>query len=569
MKRLIITSIVTSSILLGANTPNIDAIQNSISVPKAIEEKTQENKNDLIEIGGVKTYEPMMIDDKSSKKVLVKDYVFDGNSHILNDELNSLLDEYKNKELNFADMQNVASVITKLYRDKGYFVARAYVPKQNILENANVLKIAVIEGNYGEFKLTNNSNVNDSAVQGMLDDAKARDNVVSTDTLERSMLIINDTPGVSVTKADVKPGTQVGSSDFIIETAPTAVYDGYLVGDNAGSKYTGKNRLMSGVNLNSPLNLGDKFSVSGLISNGEDIKNYKVGYEVPLMSNGLKAQTSYSKTDYNLVKMGQTTPDGIYDGTISAVEAGFSYPIIRTRLENLNFTTTYSNKELKDYYEEALNKNREINSVKLGLDYTKNHNLFGFDSSSKIETFYTLGKLDIKDKDSNDQDKAGVNNQGSYSKVNLNLGTDIQFTPTYSLNSNVKTQYALNNKNLDGSEDFTLGGMEGVKVFSDGEQSVENAIMFNTEFQIRLPEIQTLTHKLGFFYDVASGDMSNSEKDSEFERRTLQDAGIGYYTNYKNAFTKLQIARVIGSEDIETENVGNISRIIAQAGFVF
>ena len=135
---------------------------------------------------------------------------------------------------------------------------------------------------------------------------------------------------------------------------------------------------------------------------------------------------------------------------------------------------------------------------------------------------------------------------------------------------NVKTQYALNNKNLDGSEDFTLGGMEGVKVFSDGEQSVENAIMFNTEFQIRLPEIQTLTHKLGFFYDVASGDMSDSEKVAEqFERRTLQDVGVGYYTNYKNAFTKLQVARVIGNEDIESENVGDSSRILFQAGLTF
>lgn len=569
MKKVILISIIASSIVLGAPLPNVDAIQNSITVPKTIEEKLEAKKNDLVDVGGKKVYEPMMIDDKSGKKVLVKDYTFDGNSHIVSDELNSLLDEYKNKELNFADMQNVASVVTKLYRDKGYFVARAYVPKQNILENSNVLKITVIEGSYGEFKLTNNSNVNNSTVQGMLDDAKARDNVVSTDTLERSMLIINDTPGVAVTKADVKPGSEVGSSDFIIETQPTAVYDGYVVGDNAGSKFTGKNRLMSGINLNSPLNLGDKVSVSGLISNGEDIKNYKVGYEVPLMSNGLKGQTSYSRTDYNLVKMGQTTPDGIYDGYTSTVEAGISYPIIRTRMENLNFTTVYSNKELKDYYDEALNKNREINSVKLGLDYTKNHTLLGFDSNCKIETFYTLGKLDIKDKDSNDQDKAGVNNQGTYSKVNVNLGTDIQFTPTYSLNTNVKTQYALNNKNLDGSEDFTLGGMEGVKVFSDGEQSVENAIMFNTEFQIRLPEIQTLTHKLGFFYDVASGDMSDSSKDSQFERRTLQDAGIGYYTNYKNAFTKLQIARVIGSEDIETENVGNISRVLFQAGFVF
>lgn len=569
MNKVLVTSIVASSILLGANIPNVDAIQNSISVPKIVEEKQEEKKNELIEIGGVKTYEPVLVDDKSGKKILVKDFIFDGNNHIVNDELNTLLSEYKNKELNFAEMQNIASIVTKLYRDKGYFVARAYIPKQNIIENANVLKISVIEGHYGEFKLHNESNVKTSIVQGMLDNAKARDNVVSTDTLERSMLIINDTPGVIVTRADVKPGEQVGSSDFIIETQPTAIYDGYLVGDNTGSKFTGKNRLMAGVNLNSPFKIGDRFSISGLISSGADIKNYKVGYEVPLMSNGLKGQVSYSKTNYNLVKLGQATPDGIYDGYMSTIEAGISYPIIRTRMENLNFTTTYSNKELKDYYDEAIAKNREINSAKVGIDYTINHTLLGFDSVSKVETFYTLGKLDIKDKESKDADKAGVNNQGTYSKVNLNLGNEILFNPIYSFNTNVKTQYALNNKNLDGSEDFTFGGMEGVKVFSDGEQNVENAIMLNMEFQIKLPEIQTLNHKVGFFYDVATGDMSDSSKDTQFKRRTLQDAGIGYYVNYKNTFTKLQIARVIGSEDIESENVGDISRILFQAGLIF
>lgn len=562
VNKIIIMSVLTASSLLAVNIPNTDAIQNSITVPKTIEEKNEAKKNDLVDVGGKKVYEPMMIDDQSGKRVLVKDFIFDGNNHILSDELNSLLAEYKNKELNFADMQNVASVVTKLYRDKGYFVARAYVPKQNIFENSNVLKITVIEGSYGEFKLDNQSNVNTSIVQGLLDDAKARDNVVSTDTLERSMLIINDTPGVAVTKADVKPGEQVGTSDFLIETQPTPFYDGYVVGDNTGSKYTGKNRVMAGVNLNSPLNLGDKFSVSGLISNGEDIKNYKVGYEVPLMSNGLKGQTSYSRTDYNLVNLPM---DGY--GNTTTIETGISYPIIRTRMENLNFTTIYSNKELKD---NGSSPNlREINSVKVGINYTKSHTILGFDSASKIETFYTLGKLDIKDNSARNNDMNGPDNQGTYSKVNLNLGSDVQFTPIYSLNANIKTQYALNNKNLDGSEDFSFGGMDGVKVFSDGEQSVENAIMFNTELQMKLPEVLNLSHKVGLFYDVASGDMSDSEKDSQFKRRTLQDVGIGYYTNYKNAFTKLQVARVVGNEDIESENVGNISRILFQAGFTF
>lgn len=567
MNKLLALSILTSSILLGVDVPNIDAIENSISVPKIIEEKNQENKNDLIEIGGVKKYAPQMSEDTSGKKINVKSFKIDGAIHLDEQYLQALISSYNDQDLTFTQIKDVTSVITKEYREKGYFVARAYLPIQTMQDG--IVTIAIIEGSYGEFKLTNNSNVDNSLVQGMLDDAKARDNVVSTDTLERSMLIINDTPGVAVIKADVKPGAHVGSSDFVIETQSTPFYDGYIVADNYGSKYTGKNRLMTGVNLNSPLNLGDKLSVSGLISNGEDIKNYKLEYEIPLMANGLKAQTSYSKTDYNLVEMGQTTPDGIYDGYISTIQAGISYPIIRTRMENLNFITTYSNKELKDYYEDAISKNREINGAKVGLDYTKNNTLFGFDSSSRIETFYTLGKLNIKDETTKTQDKEGVNTQGTYSKVNLSLENELLFTSTYSLNTNVKTQYALQNKNLDGSEDFTLGGMEGVKVFSDSEQSVENAVVFSSEFLVKLPELQILIHKVGFFYDVATGDMSNSKKDTEFERRTLQDIGVGYYTNYKNAFTKLQVARVVGAEEIESENIGNISKILVQAGVVF
>lgn len=568
MKKLLSLSILTASSLLAA-TPNVDAIQKSISVPKTIEEKSQENKNDLIEVGGVKTYAPMMVDDKSGKKLLVKDFLIEGNSHISNDELNSLLSEYKNKELNFADMQNVASIITKEYRNKGYFVARAYLPKQNFQENNGTLKLAVIEGNYGEFQLTNNSNVKDFIVQNMLDDAKARDNVVSTDTLERSMLIINDTPGSVVTQADVKPGKEVGTSDFLIKTEQTPIYDGYVLADNQGSKYTGENRLMSGINLNSPLQIGDKLSLSGLVSNGNDIKNYKIGYEFPLMSNGLRGQTSYSKTDYNLVDLGQNTPDDIYDGDTSTIEAGVTYPIIRTRAENLNFSTLYSNKELKDYYDNAISKDREINSVKVGLAYTKNQTLFGLDAVTKAETFYTLGKLDINDETSKNNDKAGVNTQGTYSKINVNLGSEVLFNPTYSLNTNVKTQYAFKNKNLDGSEDFSLGGSEGVKVFNDSEQSIENALVFNTEFFAKLPNVSSLSHKVGLFYDLGTGTMSDSSKDAEFEKRTLQDVGLGYYVNYKSAFAKVQAARVVGGQDIESENVGDNSRILVQAGFVF
>ncbi len=569
MKKIIIISFLASNILLGDNLPNVDAIQNSINLPKTVEEKNFENKNDLVEIQGKKKYAPVMLDDKSGKKTYIKNYVFEGNNHITSMYLEKLISDFKDKELSFAELQNIASLVTKEYRDRGYFVARAYIPKQNIQENDNVLKIAIIEGTYGEFKLENNSNIKDFFIQAILNDAKNNDDIIGTSTLERSMLIINDLPGIVVSKANVKPGAEVGTSDFEIETQKTSFYDGYLVGDNYGSKFTGRNRVIGGLNINSPLQIGDKLSFNGLISNGEDIKNYKVGYAFPLMANGLRAETSYSKTNYDLVKLDQTTPDGIYDGYTSIFEAGIIYPIIRSRIENLNFSTYYSNKELRDYYDDAISKNREINNVKIGLEYMKNYTLLGLETSSKLGSFYTLGKLDIKDADSKELDKNGANTQGNYSKVNLNLETEVLFTPIYSLNTNLKSQYALKNKNLDGSEDVTLGGSEGVKVFSDSEQSAEDTLILNVELFAKLPEISQLNHKVGIFYDMGTGHMSNSSKDAEFEKRTLQDVGVGYYTNYKNSFTRLQLARIVGGEDIQTESVGNISRMLFQAGIVF
>ena len=122
---------------------------------------------------------------------------------------------------------------------------------------------------------------------------------------------------------------------------------------------------------------------------------------------------------------------------------------------------------------------------------------------------------------------------------------------------------------MDSSEEFTLGGSDGVKIFSDSEQSVENGLLLNIKLFAKLPEISIYNHKVGLLYDLGTGDMSNSSKVDEFKRRTLQDIGFGYYVNYKNSFAKFQLVRLIGNEKIESENQGNISKILAQVGLIF
>jgi hemolysin activation/secretion protein len=96
------------------------------------------------------------------------------------------------------------------------------------------------------------------------------------------------------------PGEKVGTSDFAVDTKATARYNGYLMLDNYGSVYTGKNRMSFNVDDNSITGRGDKLSVSGLGTEGTGLLNGRVGYSLPLASNGLRGEIAYSHTRYQL-----------------------------------------------------------------------------------------------------------------------------------------------------------------------------------------------------------------------------------------------------------------------------
>jgi len=196
MKKFISLSLITTSLLFAA-PPTSGDIEKQVQVPKEVE-KGMNNIIPNLPTGEIK---PVM-SDMGGKSVEIKGFTFSGALHVKPEVLQTLVSSYAGKSYTLGELEKIASLITKKYREEGYFVARAYIPKQSMSEG--ILEIAIIEGNYGEFKLKNSSLVNNERVQGMLDDVKDA-NIVSVNTLERAMLIINDTPGAKVTAADVMP----------------------------------------------------------------------------------------------------------------------------------------------------------------------------------------------------------------------------------------------------------------------------------------------------------------------------------------------------------------------------
>jgi hemolysin activation/secretion protein len=115
--------------------------------------------------------------------------------------------------LSLADLRNAAAKISAYFHAKGYFLAQAYLPSQDI--KAGVVTIAVIEGQYGKIDLNNQTNLSDRVARGVLSGLDSGDTVANA-PLERRLLLLSDLPGVLV-KSTLTPGGSVGTSDLIVQ----------------------------------------------------------------------------------------------------------------------------------------------------------------------------------------------------------------------------------------------------------------------------------------------------------------------------------------------------------------
>jgi hemolysin activation/secretion protein len=142
------------------------------------------------------------------EKIFVKAFNLEGTEKADETELVALLAPYKGRDLTMAEITEAANKLTAFYRNKGYMVAKAYVPKQDA--TGGILTIRMIMGNYGKFSLNNTSPVKSFFLQGVFEEARGPSPIVARDSLERAMLLVRDMPGAKMPTITVAPGATPG-----------------------------------------------------------------------------------------------------------------------------------------------------------------------------------------------------------------------------------------------------------------------------------------------------------------------------------------------------------------------
>lgn len=124
-----------------------------------------------------------------------------------------------------------------------------------------------------------------------------------------------------------------------------ARYDGFVLADDHGSRYTGKERITFGANWNSPTGRGDRLGVTGLASTNGDLLNARLAYSGLVRSDGTRLEGAVGRTTYSL---GDVYSELGAKGTADSYELNLTHPWKRTRNASMELGLGLAHRELRD-----------------------------------------------------------------------------------------------------------------------------------------------------------------------------------------------------------------------------
>ena len=466
-------------------------------------------------------------------RVTVRSLAFDGNAVISDAVLMRELAGVPGQDFDLAGLKDLADRITDLYHRNGFPFARAFIPEQSMTGGA--LTIAVVEGRYGDVRVIG---PDDRAAQAQAFlSGLERGTVIRGETLERASLILDDQPGYKFVPI-IRPGQELGAGDLVYRMDRDRRFGGSVQIDNHGNRYTGRHRSQAGLYANSPFMLGDQLNLTGIYSE-EDMWSGSVGYNLPLGYSGLRGTLGYVHTYYEL---GEEFSSLDAYGTADVVTAGLSYPLIRSQTANLSLSANYQHKWLTDEQGAAGTVNRKSsNSIPVTLGFDRRDS-FGGGGVTYGSLSWTHGILRL-DAGLQASDRTTAQSDGSFDKVNLDI-VRLQSLPVDNMTLYARGSYQMAFDNLDSSEDFGLGGPEGVRAYPTGEAYGDEGAFAQIE----------LRYALGWaapymFYDYGYSRANHDPWTAGDNRRALGGGGAGLRVSYEGWSANLAVAwRHIGGE---------------------
>ena len=179
------------------------------------------------------------IEEYATKGVYVENIEVSPSQILTKEEIKDILEDYTKTNITFEQLKEIVDRINKLYLEKGYVTARAFLPEQTV-ENETI-KIELLEGKVGDISIEGNKWTRTSYIRKRLNFRKGE--LFNLQTLEENLIIFNRyNDGVEL-NGTLAPGqSQLGTTDVNVKVKERLPFRVTALMDNAGRSTIGRVR---------------------------------------------------------------------------------------------------------------------------------------------------------------------------------------------------------------------------------------------------------------------------------------------------------------------------------------
>lgn len=461
-------------------------------------------------------------------------------------ELQSWVADRLGQRLNHAQLQALAARVSARLQAKGYLLARAYLPRQDL--SGGELQIAVLAGRLQDGPARLSLTGVDPALQARLSAIAAAnlpEGPARAEDLERALLLMRDVPGITVRSA-LEKGDQPGTSRIQAQVEALSAWGASASLDNFANRYTGAARATVRGVLNRPLEREDQAFVS--LSKTRDTSQAALSYAWALTPKGLRANVNGSYMRY---RVGLDLAPLELRGTARSLAGGLSYPLQRSREANAWLSLDAEQRRLDD---EALGislHQRRVERVSAGASGNAWDERLG-GGQTDWGLALAAGSVDLASNPADAAaDAAGAATQGGFTKLSWHAARNQSLPGLGGWTLFVAANGQLASKNLDSSEKFMLGGPSGVRAYAVGEAAGDAGWLASAELRHEFRAFGLRVQGLGF---IDAGWITQHQRpwsgalaDPASNHYRLAGAGLGFNLAGERWSLRSAWAHAIGS----------------------
>ncbi|MGD9480390.1 ShlB/FhaC/HecB family hemolysin secretion/activation protein [Shinella sp. G-2] len=420
---------------------------------------------------------------EAGQTIVLKDLQFAGKTEILPEaERMRIAAAVRGRRLGIAGIKAIADTVTLAVQKEGRVLAYAILPPQDITEG--VVRVEIREGRLAgmDFERKGDVRVRGDRLARMAETIPAEG--LDKGDLEAALLRMNDHPGVTA-RARLTAGENVQTSRLIVAVEQTPLFSMNLWGDNAGSASTGRAQANAQATVTDLSGYGDLTRLTATASKGQ--KFGQAAFSMPLGVSPFTVNANYGYLDYrNIDAVGRAL--GL-EGHAHYAGLGIGYDLLRSREVNLRLSAGLNWKALVDDSLAGLLQDKRVTSGTLGFDGDLRDGFFG-GGFTTWSLGWTFGDLDLsRVPGALAADRASLNTDGSFHVLNAEAARLQALPNDLALYSRVSGQWA--SKNLDSSQDFSLGGPYGVRGYPIGEGRGDMGVIGTLELRYDAPVPET------------------------------------------------------------------------------